>query len=200
MNSGLVDCPPGSRSDHSGRLAAAGSDLHGVAPIAARLPPSLPERTAGLAETRRLCPAGCTKLRVAGYARARRCMLAYSPALDAFLGALPAGPDCRFIHDVAVLPEARGRAPPQTVWRMPRPPRQRAAFRHSLVAAYGTACPWRCFGCVAVEGNDIAAQLAAYGPGWAMWCAARTRADPKVEPAAKSVRRLRGRPLFRRPR
>ena len=140
--------------------------MEAVAVIAARLHPALPERIGVLAEKQRLFPAGCRKLAaggaMCGYALAHPWMLAQPPALDAFLGGLPAAADCLFIHDVAVLPEARGRGVAAAYLA------HAEAVAHAqgwpamaLIAAYGTARLWRRFGFEAPAIHPPAAKLAA---------------------------------------
>lgn len=72
-----------------------------------------PENPAALAERQRLFPAGCFVLEsdhgtFAGYALSHPWLFSKPPALDSFLGALPAQPTTYYIHDVALLPETRG--------------------------------------------------------------------------------------------
>jgi|APTNR8051073442_1049403.scaffolds.fasta_scaffold18745_2 GNAT superfamily N-acetyltransferase len=148
------------------------ADMDTVAAIAARLHPGLPERTAVLAEKWRLCPDGCRKLLcggvMRGYGLSHPGTLARPPKLDCLMGGLPDPADCLFLHDVAVLPEARGRgasvafiahaAAVATARRLPS---------LALIAAYGTGRLWRRFGFEDVPPEvtvgDGAASLAAYG-------------------------------------
>ena len=44
----------------------------------------------------------------AGYALAHPFRFGALPALDALLHALPAGADCLYLHDIAILADARG--------------------------------------------------------------------------------------------
>ncbi|MFX9570760.1 GNAT family N-acetyltransferase, partial [Acinetobacter baumannii] len=43
-----------------------------------------------------------------GYAVAHPWLRGQPPALDSLLGAIPPGADCLYLHDVAILPAARG--------------------------------------------------------------------------------------------
>jgi hypothetical protein len=90
----------------------AATDLAAVSAIAACVHPGLPERPAVLAEKRALCPEGCRKLvldgRIVGYGLSHPWRLFDVPPLDTPLGRLPKAPDCLYLHDVAILPEARG--------------------------------------------------------------------------------------------
>jgi GNAT superfamily N-acetyltransferase len=144
------------------------ADMDTVAAIAGRLHPTLPERTAVLAEKRRLFPAGCRKWliggRMCGYALAHPWLAGEPPTLDAFLQQLPAAADCLFLHDVAVLPEARGRgAAERLLAHAEAAARQHALPALALIAAYGTARLWGRFGFVAEESESIAGKLAGYG-------------------------------------
>jgi GNAT superfamily N-acetyltransferase len=146
--------------------------MDGVAAIAARLHPDLPERTLVLSEKRRLFPQGCRKLLcdgvMQGYALAHPWTLAGPPKLDTLLGGLPTAPDCLFIHDVAVLPDARGRGAAVAYLAHAAAVAIAAGLPAlALVAAYGTDHFWRRFDFQDVPGEAIdadgAAAFAAYG-------------------------------------
>lgn len=144
-------------------------DIETVAAIASCVHPALPERTAVLAEKNRLFPAGCRKLlvggRMLGYGLAHPWTIADPPALDAYLRVLPPLPDCLFIHDVAVLPQARGQgAAAAFLVHVESVAKDRRLPALALVAAYGTARLWARFGFAAIGGETLAAKLAAYGP------------------------------------
>lgn len=144
------------------------SDMDAVAAIAARVHPALPERLAVLAEKQRLFPAGCRKLvmgeAMRGYVLAHPWLLTQPPALDAFLGGLPVSPDCLFVHDVAVLPEARGRGAGATCMAYAEAVAAAGGWRAiALIAAYGTARLWRRFGFQEADAIAAPAKLAAYG-------------------------------------
>ena len=66
----------------------------------------LGERPEVFAEKLRLYPQGCLALalgeRVAGYVFSHPWRIGDAPPLDAFLGALPASPDCLYLHDIAI--------------------------------------------------------------------------------------------------
>lgn len=150
-------------------LPLALSDIAGVAAIAAQLHPSLPERAAVLAEKAALFPEGCRKLLadgvMCGYALAHPWRTAVLPALDAFLDGLPAAADCLFIHDVAVLPQARGQgAAASFLLHADAVAMQHNLPVHALIAAYGTVRMWRRFGFAPLEGEQHVVELAAYGP------------------------------------
>ena len=68
------------------------------------------------------------------------------PALDTLLEELPAAPDCLFIHDVALLPGARGRGfGGAFVAHATRLAQARGLSQLALVSVYGTTDVWgRC--------------------------------------------------------
>lgn len=147
-------------------LPLAEGDLAALCAAAARLHPGLPERPEVFAEKLRLCPEGCRKLEaggaLAGYAIGHPWTLGSAPKLDAFLGALPAAPDCFYIHDVAVLPAARGLgAAAAYVDYAAGLARGRGLRALALVSVYGTAPLWARLGFAPAAGPG----LASYGPG-----------------------------------
>jgi ribosomal protein S18 acetylase RimI-like enzyme len=89
------------------------SDLPDIMEIATQIHPDLAERTEVLGEKMRLSPNGCQMLAtgddIVGYGIAHPWKLHEIPPLDTFLKKLPPQPDCLYVHDVAVLPDFRGR-------------------------------------------------------------------------------------------
>jgi GNAT superfamily N-acetyltransferase len=87
-------------------------DLPDVERISAIVHPRYREREEVPAERLRLFPAGCLIATrdgaTIGYAVAHPAITAHPPALDTLLGALPDDANCLYIHDLALLPEARG--------------------------------------------------------------------------------------------
>ncbi len=87
------------------------ADLSTVESLAARIHPAYPEDRAVFAERVRLFPAGCflaeEKGLPLGYGLSHPSLLGRSPPLNSLLGALPETPDCLYLHDLALLPEAR---------------------------------------------------------------------------------------------
>ncbi len=167
-------------------------DLGTVAAIAARLHPSLPERTIVFAEKLRLFPDGCRRLvwsaamsqdtkpegampegampegAMQGYALSHPWTLARPPKLDRLLGALPEPADCLFLHDVAVLPAARGRgAAGALLAHITAVAVTRRLSALALIAAYGSDRLWRRFGFEDVPAGAMTeegrASLAGYG-------------------------------------
>ena len=92
-------------------------DLTAVDAIAARVHPLYPEEQAVLAERLRLYPDGCRALDmaldmggagIAGYVLSHPWHLGEPPALNVMLERIPSPGSTYYIHDLALLPEARG--------------------------------------------------------------------------------------------
>lgn len=87
-------------------------DLATVIAIAARLHPTYPEDDQIYAERLALYPNGCLIFEVnrnaVGYAISHPWLDRQVPALNSLLQVLPAHPSTYYIHDVALLPAARG--------------------------------------------------------------------------------------------
>lgn len=148
-----------------------GADLPTVVAIAAAVHPGFPERPEVLAEKRALCPAGALVAegdgQAVGYALAHPWTAATPPPLDTFLERLPERPDCLYLHDVALLPAARGRGLARAVVGHWVTVATRAGLpRLTLIAVNGSAPAWRALGFTAsTEGGAArAAKLASYGP------------------------------------
>ncbi|MGH6736639.1 MAG: GNAT family N-acetyltransferase [Methyloceanibacter sp.] len=146
------------------------SDLAAVEAIAAAVHPTLPERPDVFAEKLTLFPQGCFALAgdgaVVGYAFAHPWRQGGVPKLDALLGGLPEDADCLFLHDVAVLPQARGQgASGALVALLVALAGARGLRALALAAVYGTGRHWARAGFTPAGGESIAAQLAPYGAG-----------------------------------
>jgi hypothetical protein len=132
------------------------ADLPAVAAIeAACHPPLPPEGEAIFAERLALFPAGCLVLGdpVAGYAVAHPWVLSTPPPLGQTLGALPPAPDCLFVHDLALLPGARGLALVQgALVLLDQAAKAQGLARLGLVAVHGTGPYWARHGFVPVPG------------------------------------------------
>jgi ribosomal protein S18 acetylase RimI-like enzyme len=88
------------------------ADLPAVLAIADAVHPNYPEDPTVFAERLALYPDGCMVLmrddRAVGYLVSHPWAYAQPPALNSLLGALPVSPTTYYIHDIALLPEARG--------------------------------------------------------------------------------------------
>jgi GNAT superfamily N-acetyltransferase len=143
-------------------------DLDAVRHIADRIHPELPERPEILAEKLALFAEGCFILAhdaaIFGYAIAHPWRLKQIPPLDTFLTALPPAPDCLFVHDVAVLPEARGHgAAAMLVAILTRIAKKHDLPRLALVSVYGTDVLWAGYGFKPAPDKALRTALAAYG-------------------------------------
>lgn len=136
--------------------------------IAAVIHPGMPERTEVFAEKVALAPATARVAvadgRVVGYAIAHPWRLDAIPKLDRFLERLPDTPDCIFVHDVALLPEARGHDLARAfIAHLRAEARARGIGALSCVSVYGTTVLWARLGFVIEARPDLAASLAGYG-------------------------------------
>jgi GNAT superfamily N-acetyltransferase len=137
--------------------------------IARRIHSALPERPEVFAEKFNLFPEGCFVLTkkdsVVGYGFSHPWRLHHIPALDAFLGTLPFPHECLFIHDVAILPDARGHATSKIfVETIAGLARQRGISFLALVSVYDTHLLWARYGFEVVSEPALNDKLKSYGP------------------------------------
>ena len=138
--------------------AMAASDLDAVMAIADRLHPDYPERRDVLAEKLALFPAGCQILAAggpaAGYAFAHPAQAGIPPALDTMMHELPAKADALHLHDVALLPEARGNGRVGALLDyLTGVARDAGLPQMTLVAVHGTVDYWRRLGFTPAQGG-----------------------------------------------
>lgn len=126
------------------------ADLDRVMDIAAIVHAGFFERRAVFAERLALYPQGCWIAQeeggdaVLGYAFLHPARLGQPPSLDSFLQQLDAQADCLYLHDVALLPAARGAGLGQALLQRLLALMQREAHAHAaLVAVHGSAPYWR---------------------------------------------------------
>lgn len=146
----------------------AAADLPAVLAVAAVVHPDYPEDDAVFAERLRLHPAGCfvatQGTRVVGYALSHPWLAGQPPALNSRLGGLPRTTTTYYIHDVALLPDARrSGAGAEIVARLIAHARDLRLPEASLVAISGTAPFWRRLGFAEVAAPY--AKLASYDSG-----------------------------------
>ncbi|KAM0811640.1 hypothetical protein AB5N19_11996 [Seiridium cardinale] len=88
------------------------SDIVAVSYVANSIHPSLPESDYVFAERVELFPKGCMVLvegdEVCGYAISHPIRQCQTPALDSLIESIPVDADQYYIHDIAILPKARG--------------------------------------------------------------------------------------------
>jgi ribosomal protein S18 acetylase RimI-like enzyme len=147
--------------------AMSAADLADVQVIANIVHTAYPERPAVFAERLHLYPAGCFVLAgpgggVDGYALSHP-WDGPPPALDTLLEALPVHPSTFYIHDIALLPAARGRhAAADIMTRLAEHARRQGFSSLSLIAVGGTAAVWARLGFRPHPDMD-ASKLASYG-------------------------------------
>ncbi|UFN49649.1 GNAT family N-acetyltransferase [Roseomonas sp. OT10] len=143
-------------------------DLPAVESVAAAVHADYPEGAAVFAERLRLFPAGCLVLEregtVTGYVVSHPWHRSRPPALDTLLCALPGAPGTYYLHDIALLPAARGGGAAREALRRLEALAQRQGLAEiSLVAVGGSAPFWRRQGFREVDDPALAAKLRSYG-------------------------------------
>jgi GNAT superfamily N-acetyltransferase len=147
---------------------AAANDLITIRRIADHIHPDLPERPEVFAERLRLFPEGCFVLvqdqQVMGYGLSHPWLLRNIPQLDQLLGSIPRSPECLLIHDVAVLPQARGRrAASKLIDITANLSRKLGIPCLALVSAYNTRLLWAQLGFEVVADGRLTDKLKSYG-------------------------------------
>lgn len=145
--------------------AMASGDLDAVVAVAAIAFPDHPEGRACFEERLALAPGSCFVLEgalgVAGYLIAYPWPQGAIPPLDTLLGALPDKRDSWYLHDLALLPEARGggnaRAGLDLLFAKIDAP-------IALVSVNDSAGFWQARGFVPQDSPALRAKLASYGP------------------------------------
>jgi hypothetical protein len=149
-------------------LPLASDDLDRVHHIGQTIHHELPERFEVLVEKIKLFPNGCPKLvfagKIVGYAIAHPWSLFSIPVLDQYLVSIPARADCIHIHDVAILPEARGyRSAEHYVTMVRGIAIDLGVEKLACVSVYGTDVLWSRYGFKTETGDHISLQLETYG-------------------------------------
>lgn len=145
------------------------ADLAAVQALADAAHPGLAERPEVFADKRARFPDGCRVLAageaVLGYGFAHPWRLHAVPKLDAPLGALPARPDCLYLHDVVVAPAARGHgAAAAYVADMAALARARGLPTLALVSVHETWPLWQRHGFAVVDRPGLVTVPRDYGP------------------------------------
>lgn len=130
------------------------ADLDEVMAIAAVVHAGFFERREVFAERLSLYPQGCwiaqepaPAAMVLGYAFLHPARLGQPPALDSLLHAIDVQSDCLYLHDVALLPAARGAGLGQSLLRHLLDLMRHEHFAHAaLVAVHGSAPYWGRYG------------------------------------------------------
>lgn len=144
-------------------------DLDAVLRVAEVVHPNYPEDRAVFAERLRLYPAGSRVLteaeNILGYVVSHPWTYGAPPMLDSGLGAIPPAADSYYIHDIALLPAARGRGAALDVIAALLGHAAEARFATAtLVAIAGTRPFWEARGFRAVAVPQLAEKLASYDP------------------------------------
>jgi ribosomal protein S18 acetylase RimI-like enzyme len=143
------------------------SDLDAVTRISERVHVAYPEDAAVLAERQKLYPPGCKVFdsdgRVDGYVLSHPWRHLDPPSLNVALGALPPEPTTFYIHDIVLLPEARGSgAASAAVRELVALARATGFDNMSLVALKGTSGFWKRHGFVLVSDPALDRKLTSY--------------------------------------
>jgi GNAT superfamily N-acetyltransferase len=143
-------------------------DLDRVQVLADAIHPDHPEGKDVFTERQRLYPEGCHVLAVegclVGYAIAHPWQLGEPPPLNSRLGAIPHEASTYYIHDVALLPEARGRGyASQIVERLAEHARGAGPHNLSLVAVNRSQMFWERLGFRATAVPGLDGKLLSYG-------------------------------------
>ncbi len=142
-------------------------DVFGVVAVAAAVHPKFHEEAEVLAERQRLFPQGARLLerqgRVVGYALSHPWRRGELPRLNSLLGAIPKDASTYYIHDLALLPEARGtRAAGEVVASLEALARSLLFTSMSLVAVNGSSRFWEKHGFRVVGSPELSLKLASY--------------------------------------
>ena len=143
------------------------ADLPVIMAAAAEVHPDYPEGEAVFTERLALHPAGCLVLAggdgIGGYVLSHPWRFGQVPALDSLLGALPEDADIYYIHDLALLPLARGGgAASACVHRLAAHARAAGFARMALVAVGNSAGFWQRQDFREAHDEALARKLASY--------------------------------------
>lgn len=144
------------------------TDLSAVDAIAAVVHPDFPEDPDIFAERLQLFREGCHVLddgaALAGYIFSHPWRLGEPPALNRKLGNLPTPASTYYIHDLALMPRARGAAHGTGITeQLAHLASSRQFTSLSLVAVNGSTPFWQRHGFVPLADAGLAAKLASYG-------------------------------------
>lgn len=148
-------------------------DLNLVKDLADRIHVNHPEDMEVFAERLRLYPQGCLALvdggRIAGYALSHPWRMADPPPLNSSLGEIPERAGTYYIHDVALLPEVRGKGyAAQAGHLLAERARAAGLDTMSLVAVNNSQRFWERLGFRGASDSRLDAKLLSYGSD-AVW-------------------------------
>jgi ribosomal protein S18 acetylase RimI-like enzyme len=144
------------------------TDLTFVNETANSIHTSLPERPEVFEEKFNLFPEGCKKLiinyRIVGYCISHPWNLCNIPPLDSFLLKLPQRPDCIYIHDIAILPTARGKSASDLyISELIKIAKLHNINNLALVSVYGTTSLWERYGFQIITDAALEKKTESYG-------------------------------------
>jgi hypothetical protein len=142
-------------------------DLPAVDAIATNVHPAYPEDRAVFAERLRLFRRGCFVLdcdgTILGYVLSHPWKAFDPPSLNALVGQIPSPAETYYLHDIALLPEARGVGHTHAVvFKLIEEALNMGLTTISLVAVGGTVPFWRAHRFVAVSDPALTRVLAGY--------------------------------------
>lgn len=157
-------------------------DLPQVQALADRIHVDHPEDYNVLAERQRLYPQGCSVLavdeRLIGYTLTHPWRFGEPPPLNTCLHAIPANADTYYIHDMALLPEARGKGYAMSGGeRVVRHAREAGFAQVSLVAVNRSQAFWERLGFRVTTVPGLEAKLLSYGSDAVFMTRDLTKAD-----------------------
>ena len=143
-------------------------DLGRVQVLADAVHPDHPESGDVFRERQRLYPQGCHVLdvegRIMGYALSHPWRLGEPPPLDSRLGEIPQEASTFYIHDVALLPEARGEGHAALiVEHIAEHAREAGLGNLSLVSVNRSQMAWERLGFRSTSVPGLDGKLASYG-------------------------------------
>ncbi len=146
------------------------SDIAAAHALSDIVHPGYPEDRAVFEERLRLYPAGCYVLASAdalkGYALSHPYVKDSTPALNTLLGALPDHCDIYYIHDIAILPEARGGNAGKAIVMFLKAHARATGFDTICLVAVNNSAPfWERHGFVVADVEGMRAKLDSYGSG-----------------------------------
>jgi GNAT superfamily N-acetyltransferase len=144
------------------------NDLNEVQALADAIHPDHPEDGRVFMERQRLYPQGCHVLAVEGsligYALTHPWRMGEPPPLNSLLGEIPRDPSTYYVHDVALLPEARAKGyASQVVEQVADHARRRDFGNLSLVAVNRSQMFWERLGFRAAAPSGLEGKLKSYG-------------------------------------
>lgn len=143
-------------------------DLAAVGRIAGAVHPGLPEDAEVFAERLMLHPGGCRMLMQhsgpAGYVVSHPWHFGACPALNTLIGTIPADSDTYYIHDLALLPQARGTGAGAAIVAALKVHARAFGMKTLSLVAIGASAPfWGRQGFAEVSHPAATAKLASYG-------------------------------------